>query len=81
MIKNLSRRIERLEEMVVPKHGPRAIYIMPNLEEEEPEEGPGLVKLSSSLWAHIWGAPLTADEIRKLKEEYKEDRNEPETKN
>ena len=73
MTKNLNGRIERLEEMVVPKHGPRLIYIMPNLEPEEPEEGPGLVKLSSSLWAHVLGAPLTPDEIQKLRQEHNEE--------
>lgn len=73
MIKNLNRRIERLEEMVVPKHGPRLIYIMPNLEEEEPEEGPGLVKLSSSCWAHVFGEPLIPDKIWRLKQDYNEE--------
>jgi hypothetical protein len=81
VIKNLDHRIGRLEEMVVPKYRPRLIYIMPNLEAEEPEEGPGFVKISSSLWAWVIGAPLTADEIRKLREEYSEERNAPETEN
>ena len=54
----LARRIERLERRTTVKVGPRLIYITPNLEPHEIEESPYLVKLSSDLWAHVFGAPL-----------------------
>ena len=77
MTKSLSRRIERLEEMIVPRHGPRLICITNVVEEEGLEEGPGLVKLPSSLWAYVFGAPPTADKITTWKEEYNQERNAP----
>jgi|SoiMethySBSTD1v2_1073268.scaffolds.fasta_scaffold1946411_2 hypothetical protein len=79
----LARRLERLERRTTVKVGPRLIYITPNLEPHELEESPYLVKLSSDLWAHVFGAPLNDDEIRKLREEYREGRHrsEPKTKN
>ena len=68
---NLDRRIERLEKMARVKQGPRLIYIGPNLEDGEGEETPYMVKISSELWAHVFGAPLSVEEIRKLREERK----------
>jgi len=53
------QRIERLEQRMGVKPGPRLIYLMPNLEPDEPEETPYLVKLSSDVWAHVFGAPLS----------------------
>ncbi len=70
MTKTLIRRLQRLEEMIVPKHGPPRIIYVTNVVEEDQEEGPGLVRLSSSLWAWVIGAPLTPEEIRNLREEY-----------
>ena len=46
------------------KHGQRLIYVMPNLEEGECEETPYMVKISSDLWAHVFGGPLTDKESR-----------------
>ena len=71
---NLERRIERLEEKLLAKHGPRLIYIHPNLGEGE-EETPYQVKVSSDLWAYaMGGGPFTEQEIYRLREEYSEDR-------
>ena len=77
------RRLDRLEQRMGVKPGPRVIYLMPNLEAEEGEETPYCVKLSSEEWAHAFGAPLTEDDIRKLRVEYGDERNgnEPQTKN
>ena len=63
------------------RHRPRLIYITPDLQRNELEESPYLVKLSSGVWAHVFGAPLSDEEIRKLREEYSEEghRNGPET--
>jgi hypothetical protein len=70
---NLERRIERLEEKLLAKHGPRLIYIHPNLGEGE-EETPYQVKVSSELWAYaMGGGPFTEEEIRQLREEYAKD--------
>jgi hypothetical protein len=52
------------------KPGPRLIYLMPNLEAEEGEETPYCVKLSSEVWAHVFGRPLSSDEVKKLKAEF-----------
>jgi hypothetical protein len=54
--------------------GPRLIYLTPNLELDEPEETPYLVKLSSDVWAHVFGAPLSDEEIRNLRKEYNGER-------
>jgi hypothetical protein len=81
-MKNLERRIERLENELTAKHGPRSIYIHPNLGEEE-EETPYQVQVSSELWAYaMGGGPFTDEEIRQLREEYSEEsiEKEPETK-
>lgn len=45
------------------KPGPRLIYLTPNLEAEEGEETPYCVKLSSEVWAHVFGRPLSNDEV------------------
>ena len=65
------RRLARLELRIGIKAGPRLIYLMPNLEEDEPEESPYLVKLSSEMWAHVSGPGLSNGEIEKLKEEFR----------
>ena len=70
---DLDRRIERLERRTGVKCGPRTIYITPNLESEDPEETPYLVKLSTDLWANVYGEPLSDDGVRKLRQEYKQD--------
>jgi hypothetical protein len=66
----LERRLERLEQRMEIKPGPRVIYLTPWLDADEPEESPYLVKLSADLWAHVCGAPLSEGEIRKLREQY-----------
>jgi hypothetical protein len=73
-LNSFHRRIERLEQRMGVKPGPRLIYLTPNLEPDEPEESPYLVKLSSDVWAHVFGAPLSDEEIRNLREEYNEER-------
>jgi len=70
-MKNLDRRVEWLEEKLGARPGPRLIYLMPNLELDEPDETPHLVKLSSDIWANIYGAPLNADERQALKHEFR----------
>ena len=52
------------------KPGARLIYLMPNLEADEDEETPYKVKLSSVVWAHVSGTPLSSDEVKKLKDEF-----------
>ncbi len=72
----LERRVERLEQRMGAKREQRFIYIMPNLEEEEDQETPYCVKISADLWAHaIGGGPFTNEEIRRLRQEYNEQRN------
>jgi hypothetical protein len=79
----LQRRLERLEQQTRAKPGAPLIYLMPNLEEGEGQETPYSVKISSELWAHAFGAPLTEDDIRELRVEYGDERSgsEPKTKN
>jgi hypothetical protein len=71
-VKGLAGRLERLEKRMGAKQGPRLIYLMPNLEEEEDEqETPYCAKISSDVWAHVFGSGrLTMEEIHRLKEEY-----------
>jgi hypothetical protein len=69
----LERRLERLERRTDIKSGPRIIYLTQNLEHDEPEESPYLVKLSSDLWANVFGAPLSEAEIRQLRENYEKE--------
>ena len=64
------RRLDRLEQRMAVKPGPRLIYLMPNQEAEEGEETPYRVKLSSEVWAHVFGRPLSSDEVKKLKAEF-----------
>jgi hypothetical protein len=64
------RRLDRLEQRIAVKPGPRLIYLMPNLEADEGEETPYCVKLSSEVWAHVFGRPLSSDEVKKLKAEF-----------
>ena len=63
------QRLKQLEQRTGTTPGPRLIYLT-NLEPDEPEETPYLIKLSSHIWAHVFGAPLSDDEIRNLREEY-----------
>ena len=76
----LERRIERLEQRMGVKPGPRVIYFMPNLEEDG-EDTPYHFRISAEVWASVFGEPLTDEEIRKLRREYNEERkrNEPQT--
>jgi hypothetical protein len=78
----LERRVDRLERRTEIKPGSRIIYLTPNLDSEEPEESPSLVKLSPDVWAHIAGAPLNEAEVRQLRVDYeKEHRKDSETGN
>jgi len=52
----------------------RVIYITPTLEEGEGAEISYAVKVSSELWAHAAGGSLTDEEIRELREKYKDSR-------
>jgi hypothetical protein len=70
-MKQLEGRLARLEERIRVKPGERLIYFMPNLEEDEPAESPGLVKLSPEVWAHVFGPWLSRVEIEKLREEFR----------
>ena len=64
---NLYRRIERLEQRMGVKPGPRLIYLTPNLEDADAEETPYQFRISSGVWASVFGGPLTDEEIRKLR--------------
>jgi hypothetical protein len=70
----LKRRLDRLERRTEIKPGSRIIYLTPNLDSEEPEESPYLIKLSPDVWANVFGAPLSEEEVRQLKEDYKHGR-------
>ena len=78
-MKNLERRIERLENKLALRHCLRLIYVYPHPDEED-EETPYQIQLSSDLWAHATrGGPFTEEEIRQLREKYSEERIEKET--
>jgi hypothetical protein len=69
-VNQLERRLGRLEQRLSIKPGARIIYFTPNLEADEPEESPYLVKLSSEVWAHVSGPGLSRIEIEMLKKEF-----------
>jgi len=46
------------------KPGPRLIYMTPNLEDGDGEATPYQFKISSEVWASVFGGPLTDEEIR-----------------
>ena len=77
----LERKVKRLEQRMGVKPGPRMIYLTPNLEDADGEETPYQFRISSGVWASVFGEPLTDEEIHKLREEHNEERNqnEPET--
>lgn len=64
---SLEQRLARLEQRVEVKPGPRLIYLMPNLEDADGEETPHQFRISSGVWASVFGGPLTDEEIRKLR--------------
>ena len=66
------QRIQRLEGRMGVKRAPGAILITPQLDTDDDEESPFHIRLSAELWAHVC-APLTDDEIRALKDEFRED--------
>ena len=72
-----------MEQRTQIKQGRRLIYITPNLQPDELQESAYLIKLSSDVWARVFGDPLSDEEIRKLREEYSEEgiENEFETEN
>jgi hypothetical protein len=62
------QRLTRIEQRTETKPAPRLIYLTPNLERDESEETPYSVKISSEVWAHVFGSgPFTTEEIDKLK--------------
>jgi hypothetical protein len=65
---NLERRIERLEETLGIKPGPREI-ILTNVDFSDGTEAP----IFPGVWANVYGGPLTSEEIDKLREEYAEE--------
>lgn len=65
---NLERRIERLEEKLGTKRGPRHI-ILTNVDFSDGEEDP----LFPGVWAMVDGAPLTTEEVDKLREQCAEE--------
>jgi hypothetical protein len=71
---SFEQRLMQLEQQMGTQPRPRLIYITPNLEEDESEETPYSVKISSELWAEAFGGPFTKEEIDKLREEYAEER-------
>jgi hypothetical protein len=48
---------------------PRIIYFT-NIGDDDDEETPYSVKLSSDEWAFVFGEPLSEDEIRSLRDEF-----------
>jgi hypothetical protein len=65
MNNNLDRRIERLEEILGMKPGPREI-ILTNVDFSDGTEDP----IFPGVWAIVYGGPLTSEEIQKLREEH-----------
>jgi hypothetical protein len=55
---------------MTPTVKPTWRYLMPNLEADEGEETAYCVKLSSEVWLHVFGRPLSSDEVKKLKAEF-----------
>ena len=66
----LERRIERLEEELGMKPGPREI-IVTNVNSLDGDESPCEVEFLPGLYALAYGGPLTSEEIQKLREEYR----------
>ena len=66
----LERRIERLEEELGMKPGPR-FMIITNVNFLDGDESPCEVEFLPGLYALAYGGPLTSEEIQKLREEYR----------
>lgn len=74
-----NRRIERLEEKLGVKQGPRDVLIT-NVDFTDGQEDPYTVELFPGLWAcAIGGGPFTEEEIRNRREENKADYESSET--
>jgi hypothetical protein len=73
---NLERRIERLEEKLGTKRGPRHILVT-NVNFLEGEESPCEVEFLPGLYALAYGGPLTTKEIDSLREKYADERRSP----
>jgi hypothetical protein len=71
MVNRLDRRLEQLEQRMGVKPRRRLIYLGPNLEESDTEETPYRVQLSSEIWAHVFGAGFSNNEVEKLKQEFR----------
>jgi hypothetical protein len=68
----LERRIERLEEELGMKPGPR-FMIITNVNFLDGDETPNEMEFLPGLYALAYGGPLTNEEIRVLREEYAEE--------
>ena len=66
----LERRLEWVKQRIGIRPRRRLIYFGPNLEENNGEETPHSVRLSSEIWAHIFGAGLSSNEAEKAKEDW-----------
>jgi hypothetical protein len=73
MNKNFERRIERLEERVAPKPGPRHIFVT-NVPGDDGEGGHGhTLELFPGLYVDVFGPALSEEEIKQLRERYRWD--------
>jgi hypothetical protein len=71
----LQRRIERLENKFGVKPEPR-LLVMTNVAPSKDEGTRYCARIGSDRWAHtIRGGPFTDEEIRKLREDYSEERH------
>jgi hypothetical protein len=69
-MKNLDRRIERLEEMLETKTEPR-VMVTTNVTPLGGEETPSCVKFAPARWAiAARGGPFMREEIQNLREKY-----------
>ena len=66
---NLEMRIERLEERLGIKPGPR-FMIITNVNFLDGDETPNEMEFLPGLYVLAYGEPLTSEEIQKLREEH-----------
>jgi len=66
-MKNLSRRLERLEEKLWVKPGRRHMLVT-NVDFTGDKSGEFL----PGLYVHVWGAPLSPEELEELREKYRD---------
>src|SRR5262249_54369745 len=76
-MKNLERRIEKLEERVAPKPGPRHILVTnvpPGKDGPGGEGGGYTLTLFPGCYVDVLCQPLTPLEVEELREKYRRDR-------